>query len=90
MYEELFYTSRLKKDLKKFRSEIDLIGDFLKLLQQSGVEGIPANMRPHKLIGDYSKNWECHLKPDLLVIWLQFENPKKIILVRIGSHSDLF
>ena len=87
---ELYYTSRFKKDLKKFRSEIDLIGDFLKLLQKKGIKGIPSNMRPHRLKGNYSDNWECHVKPDLLVIWMQFESPKKIILVRVGSHADLF
>ena len=87
---ELFYTSKFKKDLKRFKSEFQLIGDFLKSLQKEGVEGIPTRMKPHKLKGKYIDNWVCHLKPDLLVIWLQYESPKKIVLIRIGSHSDLF
>jgi mRNA interferase YafQ len=87
---ELFYTSRFKKDLKRFRNEFPLIGEFLKLLQEKGRLGLPVKMKVHTLIGEYKDNWECHLKPDLLVIWIQAEEPKKITLVRIGSHAELF
>ncbi|WP_299668565.1 type II toxin-antitoxin system mRNA interferase toxin, RelE/StbE family [uncultured Polaribacter sp.] len=55
-----------------------------------GVNGIPKNMKPHKLSGVYKDNWECHIKPDLLIIWFQIESPNSIKLIRIGSHSDLF
>ena len=47
-------------------------------------------MKAHKLVGEYKDNWECHIKPDLLIIWIQIESPNIIKLVRIGSHSDLF
>lgn len=87
---ELFYTTRFKKDLKRFKKDIALIGIFLKILQERGILGIPRKMKPHRLKGNYKDNWECHLKPDLLVILLQIEDPKKITLVRIGTHSDLF
>lgn len=87
---ELFYTSKFKKDLKRFKTDFIIIGDFLKDLQEIGAQGISQEMKPHRLRGKYKSNWECHIKPDLLVIWLQLENPKKITLVRIGSHSDLF
>lgn len=87
---ELFYTTKFKKDLKKFKMDFVVIGDFLKTLQERGIQGIPERMKPHRLKGNYKGNWECHLKPDLLVIWFQIEEPKKITLVRIGSHADLF
>ena len=87
---ELFYTTKFKKDLKKFKMDFVVIGDFLKALQEKGVQGVPQKMKPHMLKGNYKNNWECHIKPDLLVIWFQIEEPKKITLVRIGSHSDLF
>ena len=87
---ELFYTTKFKKDLKKFRMDFSLIGDFLKVLQEKGIRGVPGKMKPHRLRGNYKGNWECHIKPDLLVIWLQMEEPKKITLVRISSHADLF
>ena len=90
---QLLVTTQFKKDLKKLKKrkrDFELTVKVLKVLQQWGVKGIPARMRPHRLSGTYSDTWECHLKPDLLIIWLQFETPKTIRLVRIGSHSELF
>ncbi len=90
---ELKSTSQFKKDLKKVKkraSDFALTTEVLKLLQENGHQAIPQQMRPHKLKGDYKDNWECHIKPDLLIIWFQIEDPKTIRLVRIGSHSDLF
>ena len=46
--------------------------------------------KPHILSGNYSKHWECHVLPDLLLIWIQNDSEESIILVRGGSHSDLF
>jgi mRNA interferase YafQ len=90
---ELLVTTHFKKDLKKLKRrkrDLELTIKVLKVLQQKGVKGIPTRMRPHRLKGKYADNWECHLKPDLLIIWMQFETPRTIRLVRIGSHSELF
>jgi mRNA interferase YafQ len=32
--------------------------------------------------------WECHIEPDWLLIWDDAEDA--IILVRTGTHADLF
>lgn len=86
----LIPTTRFKKDLKKYKGDLDDIGKVLKILKAEGVKGIPAKMKPHLLKGKFKNNWECHIKPDKLIIWIQVEEPKEIKLVRIGSHSDLF
>lgn len=90
----LINTSKFKKDLKRVhkRSSLDFkeVAIVLHLLQEKGVSGIPAQMNPHKLKGKYKGDWECQIKPDLLIIWFQIETPKTIKLIRIGSHSDLF
>ncbi|MCL6267125.1 type II toxin-antitoxin system YafQ family toxin [Flagellimonas myxillae] len=90
---QLVPTTQFKKDLKKVKNnekDFKLTTAVLKALQLKGVKGIPQKIKPHKLSGRYSDNWECHIKPDLLIIWIQIESPKVIKLVRIGSHSDLF
>lgn len=67
------------------------IFEIVAILEDMGVEGVPEKMRAHKLIGNYKGMWECHIKPDLLLIWEQEDDPiNEISLVRIGSHSDLF
>lgn len=59
-------------------------------LSDNGHESIPQKKRPHKLIGDYVNCWECHALPDLLIIWEQDDDLMEIVLVRVGSHSELF
>lgn len=90
---KLVISTKFKKDLKKIKKKPKdeaLTRSILKVLQEKGVEGVADSMKPHRLSGIYKNNWECHIKPDLLIIWIQIEDPKTINLVRIGSHSDLF
>jgi mRNA interferase YafQ len=86
-------TTTFKKDLKKVkknRKDFESTALVLKTLELNGVDGIPKDMKPHKLSGAYKDNWECHIKSDLLIIWIQIESPNVIKLIRIGSHSELF
>lgn len=46
---------------------------------------LAASYRDHGLTGEWAG---CHIKPDLLLIYKKEED--KLILVRIGSHSELF
>jgi mRNA interferase YafQ len=49
----------------------------------------PPHNRDHSLSGDWSGYRECHVRPDLLLI---YDKPgdDRLRLVRLGSHSDLF
>ena len=90
---KLVISTKFKKDIKKVKKNPEddsLTRAVLKILQQDGVKGVNESMKPHKLTGIYKNNWECHIKPGLLIIWIQIESPNVIKLVRIGSHSDLF
>ena len=50
---------------------------------------LEARHRDHDLSGDWSGYRECHVKPDLLLI---YRKPDKdtLRLARLGSHSELF
>ncbi len=41
------------------------------------------------LAGEWRDNRECHLKPDLLLIYRK-PDAEVLQLVRMGSHSELF
>ena len=89
----IFYTTAFKKDLKKFKNksiDFELIRNCVQRLAEGGYEKIPEIMKPHLLKGNYANYWECHIKPDLLLIWRQNDEYHKIELARIGNHSDLF
>ena len=83
------FTKSFKKDFKKveklekkslqLKEAIILISD-----------GKPLSKRllDHPLKGDYKDCRECHLSPDFLLIY-RIEGDT-LILVRCGSHADLF
>lgn len=90
----LRYTGQFKKDLKllKKRSPANFqkLFHFVQNLGNAGFKGVDAKYNPHKLIGNYKDCFECHVLNDLLIIWMENEELKEIILVRTGTHSDLF
>lgn len=45
--------------------------------------------RDHDLSGDWAGYRECHVKPDLLLIYRKSEE-NLLRLARLGSHSELF
>jgi mRNA interferase YafQ len=50
---------------------------------------LPERNRDHALGGDWRDFRECHLKPDLLLIYRK-PHADVLQLVRLGSHSELF
>jgi len=47
------------------------------------------NHRDHALSGDWAGYRECHIKPDLLLIYRK-PDANTLRLARLGSHSRLF
>lgn len=84
-------TNQFEKDYKLCKKrgyKMESLNIIFSNLEQKGF--IPAKYKPHKLTGNYKNFWECHIKPDWLLIWLQEESSKTITLTRTGTHSDLF
>ena len=44
----------------------------------------------HKLHGIWLGYCECHVRPDILLIYEIDKQNKRIYIDRLGSHSDLF
>lgn len=83
-------SSQYKKDYKRFRNnpiKVKKLFEILELLKNE--REIPAENRPHPLSGNYAGHWECHIEGDFLLIWFD-PNSDEILLVRLGSHSELF
>ena len=84
-------TNRFEKDVKtchKRKYNIQLIVDVIERLRKTGT--LPLIYKPHKLQGNFIGFWEAHIKPDWIIIWDKQDETKTIILVRTGTHSDLF
>jgi mRNA interferase YafQ len=65
---------------------IALLETVLLELREKGE--LPLKYKPHLLSGNKDGLWECHIKPDWLMTW--YFDKTTIILVRTGTHSDLF
>ena len=58
---------------------------------------LPDKYYDHMLTGNWDGHRECHLRPDLLLIYMKIgdttdsdEESGELRLVRLGSHSELF
>lgn len=63
-------SNQFKKDLKKIQKQHKDIRK-LKFLINKIIheEGLPIKYRNHKLIGNFKDCWECHIRPDWLLIY---------------------
>lgn len=60
----------------------------MRLLSVDGK--MSPSYHPHKLKGNYSNVWECHLQPDWLLLWKQDNNKLTLLFTHTGSHADIF
>ncbi|WP_422133728.1 type II toxin-antitoxin system YafQ family toxin [Endozoicomonas sp. ALD040] len=86
----LEYSNQFKKDFKKITklaiADIIAVGDVIGTLQRG--QTLDARHMDHALVGDWLGFRDCHIKPDLVLIYRIHD--RKLQLARIGSHSDLF
>jgi mRNA interferase YafQ len=52
-------------------------------------DSLEPRRRDHDLSGDWQGYRECHIKPDLLLIYKK-SDAATLRLARLGSHSELF
>ncbi len=85
----LFKTSQFKKNYKKVNLKGDNEALFITVVSNL-LNGIKLNeeLLDHQLTGNMKDYRECHLKPDLLLIYSIKSGD--LNLVAIGSHSELF
>lgn len=85
-------TTQFKRDYKRemkgqYRDVLNTIFvDILKLLAQD--KPLPEKHRDHALSNNWSDHRDCHVKPDLILIYRRTD-PDILQLVRFGSHSEL-
>lgn len=88
----LAYTGQFKRDYKREKNgqHSEGLDELLKTvtdLLRSGTK-LPVANKDHALKGKWTGSRDCHLKPDLVLIYCETETV--IELARVGSHSELF
>jgi mRNA interferase YafQ len=79
------FQTELKRQKQRGRDVEELIV-VVELLAETGI--LPQSYRPHRLSGEWRGVWECHIDADWLLIY--DVTPEEVVLIRTGSHSDLF
>lgn len=84
-------TTRFKRDYKREkRTDPGLDDLLLPVIQVLATDAaLPEKLRDHALGGNWAGYRDCHVRPDLVLIYGKPDNAT-LNLVRLGSHSELF
>ena len=87
-----FYTKKFKKSVRKIvhsgfikRKEIESVIDTI-----ANGDKLNEKYQDHALAGEYLGYRECHIRPDILLIYKIEKKIMILILTNIGSHNELF
>ena len=86
------WTGQFKRDYKRecksqYRATLD--DDLFPIVNCLATnQPLEPRYRDHSLTGDWKDHRDCHIKPDLLLIY-QKPDDATLRLVRLGSHSEL-
>lgn len=51
---------------------------------------LPHAFRDHALKGEWSGFRDCHVEPDLVLVYRIVRDQLQLVCVHLGSHADLF
>jgi mRNA interferase YafQ len=90
MMRQIEIQNRFKRDYKREKKSDPKLNDILNpvielLLADTA---LPARLADPALGGDWKGFRDCHVKPDLVLIYRK--SADTLALARLGSHSELF
>ena len=88
---EIKTSSKFKRDLKRIMARgysLAHMNEVISALAEK--QALPPEYRDHALTGKWTGYRECHIQPDWLLIYRVEKDELILLLVRSGTHSDLF
>jgi mRNA interferase YafQ len=89
---EIEWTNQFRRDYrraKKGQHAHRLDAMLMEILSALAADDpLAERHRDHALSGDWADHRDCHVRPDLVLIYLK-PNDDTLRLVRLGSHSEL-
>jgi mRNA interferase YafQ len=88
---KIAFTNQYLKDLELIKrrnlpkSELDEVIELL-----SNEQPLLPKHKDHVLKGNFTGYRECHIRPDWLLIYKIDKQILTLVLIRTGTHSDLF
>jgi mRNA interferase YafQ len=88
------WRSQFKKDYKRMMKQRKDTSKLDYVIEELAAPNtLPEQYRDHYLVGNWAGYKECHIEPNWLLIYdyeTLDDGEKQLLLVRTGSHSDLF
>ena len=83
------FSKQFKKDFKKINKDDKII---LKNIvdKLANDETLEAKYKDHALKGNYIGFRECHIKPDLLLIYRKRDDILELYLASLVNHNNIF
>lgn len=84
-------TAAFRRDYRRTRRTFQerLDADLVRVLDLLAADQpMPRRYRDHALTGGWKRFRDCHIHPDLVLIY-QKPDPDYLVLVRLGTHSQL-
>lgn len=82
-------SSKFKNQLKKLSQKDKKLTKKVVDILAIG-EKLDKKYLDYKLKNDFKDYRECHIKPDLLLVYRYFDDKLLLYLYQIGSHSEIF
>lgn len=83
------YSKAFIKDYKKLsNAHKDLTDEIIDRLAKGEI--LEAKYKDHALSGNLKGFRECHIKPDLLLVYEKLEQELILNALRVGKHSKIF
>ncbi len=80
------FTKDLKKHILNQKIELEIFNLVIEKLKNQ--VPLDKKFKDHALVEEYNGCRECHIKPDILLVYRVKDNV--LTLIRLGSHSELF
>ena len=86
---KLRYSKAYKKGIKKLNNSDRLLLENI-LSRLANGEKLERKYKNHALKGNLKGIWDCHIKPDLVLLYKKEEDILILTALAIGSHSEMF
>lgn len=88
---DIVVTKGFKKDYYKVERQgidLDIVNNVIFMIANDEI--LPPRYMNHRLVGRLAGFEECHIRPDLLLVYHKDRKTHELFLSRLGSHSEIF
>ena len=88
---EIVYTTKMKRDVKRMQKRGKDMSKLTAVLDILASESpMPEQCNDHLLKVEMQGYRECHIEPDLLLVYQVLQDTLILLAAGTGTHSDLF